>query len=88
VEYCHKVAAQLTTAGIRVEVNADDQTVGNKIRQAAKRKVPYVVVLGAKEIESGKLPIRRRGSKDNMMMSINDFIALVQEQTRTKNLSL
>lgn len=86
VSYCNELAVKLTDVGMRIEVNADDQTVGNKIRQAIQRKVPYVIVVGAKEIESGQLPIRNRGSKDSVMMSVNDFIALVQTQIKERTL--
>lgn len=84
--YCAQFADQLKQAGLRVTVNDDSETVGNKIRKSVKDKTPYLLVIGDKEVESDQLSIRVRGSKDNVMMSQADFIALVQKQIAEKSL--
>lgn len=84
--YAEQVRQTMQQAGIRVEVDTAADTVGKKIRNATSQKVPYVIVVGDKEMESGQLPVRQRGSKDSVMMSTNDFIALVQKQIKERDL--
>lgn len=84
--YAEQVRQSMQQAGIRVEVDIAADTVGKKIRNATSQKVPYVIVVGAKEIESGQLPIRNRGSKDSVIMSVKDFAALVQKQIKERAL--
>ncbi len=83
-QYCLDLAQQFKAAGMRVAVNTDSETLGNKIRKSAKTKVPYLVVIGDKEIESGQLPIRKRGSKDNVMLSTADFIQQLEADISSK----
>lgn len=84
ITYCYALMAKWKFVGLRVEVDAASETIGNKVRKAGKEHIPYVVVIGDKEIESGLLPIRKRGVKDNMVMSIPDFIAHLQNQITHK----
>lgn len=86
IAYAQSVRSALRQAGIRVEVDDHSETVGNKIRKASGEKVPYLVVVGDKEVESGQLPIRKRGSKDNVMLSTADFIQQLQTQIKERTL--
>ena len=70
----NELAQKMHQAGIRVEVDVNDETVGKKIRHAAKQKIPYVIVYGDQEAESGSLQIRIRGKQEQIKMSIDDFI--------------
>ena len=63
-DYAHQVAAKLKAAGYRVEVNDDNAKIGAKIAIAETQKVPYMAIIGDKEIESGGVSLRARGRQD------------------------
>ncbi|MDD4611134.1 MAG: threonine--tRNA ligase [Patescibacteria group bacterium] len=84
IEYCKKLAQEFKDNEIRVEVDDSSETVGNKIRKAIGEKVPYILVVGDKEIESGKLAVRDRGSKDMRLLEKVEFIAEVVEKVKSK----
>lgn len=73
-EYCHSLAQKLLTEGLRVEVDDSDETVGKKVSKAEKQKVPYMLVIGDKEINSEKLMIRKRGEKEVTEVSREEFL--------------
>lgn len=88
VSYCEILAKHFKDAGIRVEVDADDETVGNKIRKGTKLKIPYLLVIGDKEIEVNILAVRKRGTRDTMAISSEDFVALIKEKVSARTLEL
>ncbi len=79
-DYVNSIALKMKQAGIRVEVDIDNETLGNKIRKATSMKIPYVVVVGDKEMESNMLNIRIRGEKDTVNVNIDEFIANIKEK--------
>ncbi len=82
IEYCRKLANELKQAGIRIEVDDANETVGNKIRIAIKEKVPYMLVIGDREMNSNKLNIRDRGEKNTREIGKEEFIREVAEKIR------
>jgi len=74
IEFCQKLAAEFGAAGIRTEVDSGDETVGNKIRKAVNEKVPYMIVIGDKEMGSKNLAIRERGSRETREVGKQEFI--------------
>ena len=62
-----------------------NEKIGKKIRDSQVNKIPYTIVVGDKERETGILPIRKYGEKDSVNMSTDDFIAYVQEKISTRN---
>lgn len=74
IEYCDKIADKLTNLGVRCEVDRRNETIGYKLRQAQLEKVPYMVVVGAKEVESNTLAVRSRKDGEKGAMSIDAFI--------------
>lgn len=80
VEFCEKLANELRAEDIRVEVDASDETVGNKIRKAVGDKVPYMLVIGDREAGSENLNIRDRGSDQVREISKADFIAEIKKK--------
>src|SRR3989339_601420 len=84
VEYCTKQAQELMGAGIRVEVDFSDETVGNKIRKAVAEKVPYMLVIGDREMESEKLNVRDRGAEDIREIGKDEFIKEILEKINSK----
>ncbi len=79
-EGAYALAKELTSAGIRVGVDAADETIGNKVRKAAGQKIPYIVVVGDKELGGEPWMIRVRGQKDQVSMSKEDFIEKVKNE--------
>jgi threonyl-tRNA synthetase len=64
VAYCEEVADRLKAAGLRVEVDAGSERMGNKIRLAQKQKIPYMLVVGDKEQEANQVAVRLRSGED------------------------
>ncbi len=83
-DYARKVAAQLDAAGLRCETDLRPEKVGYKIRQAQLQKVPYMLVVGEKEEIDGTVSVRSRSDGDKGAMALAGFIALAQEEVRTK----
>ncbi len=73
-EYCKNVYQKLFDAGLRPESDLRPEKIGKKIRDAELEKVPYMLVIGEKEVESGTVSVRKRGEGDIGAMSIADFI--------------
>lgn len=78
IEYSKKLAKEFTEKDIRTEVDDSSETVGNKIRKATGEKVPYLVVIGDKELDSGILSVRDRGQRDIREISKADFIKEIE----------
>ncbi|MGY5870793.1 MAG: threonine--tRNA ligase [Candidatus Thorarchaeota archaeon] len=81
VDYCLDIGKSLLEAGIRYEIDDRQQTLGKRIRSAEKLWVPYILVVGDKEKESGELSIRRREIKDQVKMKLDDLISEISEKT-------
>ena len=77
LEYAHKVVAELRKNGFRVELDDRNEKIGKKIREAQIKKVPYMLVLGEKEVETGTVCIRHRGEGDIGAKPIEDFISMI-----------
>src|SRR5690606_3879562 len=79
-EYAEKVAAELAAAGFRVESNTKSDKIGAKIRDAQMQKIPYMLVLGDKELEDGVVAVRERKEGDIGAMTLDDFKKLISEK--------
>jgi len=79
-EYVKKVESQLVEAGIRVETDVRNEKVGYKIREAETKKIPYMAVAGAREMESGDVSVRRHGRVDHGNMKLDLFIGMIEEE--------
>lgn len=84
LDYADKVNAALNEAGIRSGIDTRAEKIGYKIREARLAKVPYMLVVGAKEEESGLVSVRSRFAGDEGQKSLTDFIAAIQEEIRTR----
>lgn len=83
-DYAHKVAAQLKAAGLRVEVNDSSDRMQAKIRDAQLQKIPYMLVMGDREVKAGAVAVRLRDGKDLGAQPVSDFIALAQAAVAEK----
>jgi threonyl-tRNA synthetase len=83
MEYAKNLQAELDEKGFRVEVDERNEKIGYKIREAQMQKIPYMLVIGDKEIESGSVGVRSRKDGDLGAMKKEDFIAKLDEEIRT-----
>ncbi len=86
MEYATKISKELKEKGIRVELNSDADSLGKKIRNAEASKMPYMLILGEKEIESGMISVRQRGQVDLGVMSLTDFAEKILKEDKEKSL--
>ncbi|MFY0543671.1 threonine--tRNA ligase [Brevibacillus sp. H7] len=77
VSYAEQVREKMEQAGIRVELDARNEKIGYKIREAQMAKIPYMLVIGEKEMQDGTLSVRKRGVGDEGTLSVDEFIAKI-----------
>lgn len=78
--YGEELYKQLLNAGIRVEKDLRNEKLGYKIREAQLQKIPYMLVVGDREVEAAGVSPRRRDGKDLKLMEVADFVELVREE--------
>lgn len=83
-DYAKEVVSMLKKAGLRAEADLRNGKITYKIRELSLQKLPYILVVGAKEKAEGKVAVRVRGGKDLGAMSVEEFIKLVQEDVATR----
>ena len=85
-EYAKKVAAELESAGVRVETDLRNEKIGYKIREAQSKKIPYMLIVGGKEAEAGTVSVRTRAGGDLGAVALAEFQAKLLEEIRTRSL--
>ena len=80
IEYCESVLASLEAAGFRAEVDTRNERMNQKIRTAQMQKVPYMLVVGDRELEAGAVAVRHRDGQDLGAMPLDDFLARLGEE--------
>lgn len=78
-DYAAQVADRLKQAGLRVEVDDSDGRMNAKIRNAQLQKIPYMLVLGGREVEADAVNVRLRNGKRLGTMQVDEFLSLAQE---------
>lgn len=86
MDYAQKVLADLNAAGIRAEIDTRAEKIGYKIREARLQKIPYMLVVGAKEEEENLVSVRSRFKGDEGQKDLQAFIADTLEEIRTKEI--
>ena len=84
IDYANELSRKFFDLNFRAEVDARNEKINKKIRDSQVAKVPYTIVIGDKEVETGILPIRKYGAKDGMSLSVDDFISYVQNKISTR----
>ncbi|GAB6934073.1 threonine--tRNA ligase [Calditerricola satsumensis] len=84
VPYARQVRDKLAQAGIRVELDERNEKIGYKIREAQLMKIPYMLVVGKNEAESGTVAVRKRGVGDLGPQPVDAVVATILEEARTK----
>ena len=85
-DYAAKVEAQLKENGIRCSVDQRSEKMGYKIREARLARVPYMLIVGAKEEEEGKVSVRSRYLGDEGMKDLGDFMSAIKEEIKNKTI--
>lgn len=84
MDYAKDIFAQFKKLGIRVELDESNEKIGYKIRKAQMEKVPYMAVIGEKEVANNTLAIRERSKGDLGAMAVEDVISHIQELSKTR----
>jgi len=79
-EYATEISTTLKEAGFRVELDTSNESMGKKIRNAKKMKLPYFIVIGDKEVESKTLTLQSRDTGESETLSIEELLAKLNEQ--------
>ena len=82
VEYARTVEERLASSGVRVEVDDRSERLNLKIREAQLHKIPYMAVVGDKELEAGTLNIRRREGGDQVSTRVDEFLGRLEDEGR------
>ena len=86
LDYSEKVYAAIKASGVRCELDARNEKVGYKIREAQQvERVPYMLVLGAKEAKSGTVSVRNRDTGDTEEMSLDAFMSFISEKIKNRD---
>jgi threonyl-tRNA synthetase len=85
-EYTEEVARELRAAGLRVETNVRSEKIGAKIRHAQLQKIPFMLVLGDREMEERKVAVRERAKGDIGVMSLEEFKEMAQRLVKSRAL--
>ena len=84
VEYCQKIADRMSAMGMRVEVDKSNNTIGYKIRAAQTEKVPYMLIVGGKEMETGSVAVRSRKDGDRGAVAVDQFLSDIMMEIAEK----
>ena len=88
VERANEIRDLLEENGIRTEVDNRNEKIGYKIREAQLEKVPYMLILGDKEVENGVVSVRHRKNGDLGQMDINELLKIMLADVKNKNLEV
>ena len=87
-EYALRIQEQLVAQDIRAEADLSGNTIAYQIRNAVKKKIPYVIVIGDKEIENNYVSVRLRNSEQINDISLADFMERVSAKIKNKSIDL
>ncbi len=83
-EYAREISGQLDAQGFRVEVDERNEKIGKKIREATMEKIPYMLVVGDRDMENGTVSVRHRTGEDLGAMSLAEFAKLLGDEVASK----
>ncbi|MFD2632959.1 threonine--tRNA ligase [Idiomarina piscisalsi] len=85
-DYVKKVVKSLNEKGIRATADLRNEKIGFKIREHTLKRVPYLLVVGDKEVEAGEVAVRTRSGEDLGKLALDDFIAKIEDEVRTRKI--
>ena len=83
-DYARQVCEKLCALGVRAETDLRNEKIGYKIREAQMQKIPYMLVVGDREAEAGKVAVRTRKGEDLGAMDFDEFSAKILEEIKTR----
>ncbi len=83
-DYARKVKIELENAGVRVEINDSADTLGKRISEAEKQKIPYMLVVGQKEMDFDSVAVRKRNNKQQEVMKVDEFVGKIRKEIEEK----
>ena len=83
-DYAKKVCDLLNNSDIRASIDDRNETIGKRIRESELKRIPFLVVVGEKEMEEGTVSVRRQGGKDEGSMTVGNFAALVSDEVKSQ----
>lgn len=87
-EYCQQILGLLEKEGIRVDIDDRSETMQKKIKEATDQKIPYMLIIGGREVDNSQVSVRQRDGQDLGPMSIDQFIKIISTQITDKSLHL
>jgi threonyl-tRNA synthetase len=84
-DYAVTLSERLRSEGIRSEVNVENEKIGYKIRNATLRKVPYLVIIGDKEVTEQKVTVRKLSGENIGPFTIDEFIGIIEDRVKNKS---
>jgi threonyl-tRNA synthetase len=85
-DHARSLSETLRAEGIRTEVDAENEKIGYKIRNATVMKVPYLVIIGDKEVSEKNITVRKRNGENIGPFTTDEFVGIIKEKMRTKSL--
>ena len=83
-EYADELVKQFMKEGIRAELDDREEKIGYKIREAQLQKIPYMLIIGEKEVEANAVGVRARKEGDIGQMPVKEFISKIKEEIEEK----
>jgi len=84
IKFSHEVVTKLAQIGVRVELDDRNESVGKKIREAEMQKIPYVLIIGDKEVKAKSVAVRVRGKGDIGIMGLEKFTKIIEKEISDK----
>lgn len=84
IDFARELNEKMVERGIRAEVDSRNEKIGYKIREGQVEKIPYMLIIGDREVENGTVAVRKRGEGDKGAIAVEEFITLVKEEIREK----
>ncbi|TAL27323.1 MAG: threonine--tRNA ligase, partial [Nitrospirae bacterium] len=83
-DYALEIARSLKAEGLRIETNLENEKIGHKIREATIRKVPYLVIIGDKEVDEKRLTVRKRSGENIGPFTVEEYIDVIKSEIKNK----
>lgn len=84
MDYAKSVETRLRKAGVRVELDDRNEKIGKKIRDTELMRVPYMLVIGEKEVAENQLSVRRQGKGDTGVQSVDVFVEMIKDEIENR----
>jgi threonyl-tRNA synthetase len=88
LSFAQKIVAQLFEKEIRVILKPEDQTLPKRIKEGIEQKIPYLIIIGDKEVKENIISVRQRGSAKTVSISFSNFLEKISKEIQEKTLSL